>query len=311
MKRFLVKLLIAAAVVEAANLLLLAARFAVMRKDVEETFSVPEGVQVVGVGNSHVGCTLSEADEFRLKTIWDTGMSFPFHYIRFRELERRGVFDRVKVCVMDCDTPALDYFCKADAWQNAKWTLPFSWRYLDVVPISRASLVANLLSDVHFGMRFQLASDVPPDSKPWPTWTPDRKEIAMRGLYGRNWRTPFDWDSDCYLPDWRERFFGLVKDLQARCARHGVRLVFIMTPLASDDPGRTNPLIWNRISDMAERLREMGCECHDYRTACPDDKFRDSGHLLRSSAHEFTRRFYADVLKLPVGEKPARADSRL
>ena len=42
--------------------------------------------------------------------------------------------------------------------------------------------------------------------------------------------------------------------------------------------------------------------CVVYRAACPDNKFRDAGHLLHSSAYEFTKKFYAEVLKLPVGE---------
>ena len=47
----------------------------------------------------------------------------------------------------------------------------------------------------------------------------------------------------------------------------------------------------------------MGIEYYDYRAACADNKFRDAGHLLRSSAYEFTKKFYAEVLKLPIGTK--------
>ena len=301
MKRFLVKLLIAAAVVEAANLLLLAARFAVMQKDVEETFSVPEGVQVVGVGNSHVGCTLSEADEFRLKTIWDTGMSFPFHYIRFRELERRGVFDRVKVCVVDCDTPALDYYYGEAVWKNLQWTLPFAWRYLEYVPLPRLVLIRGLLFDVHPRTTFQIAVERPWEVPNWTTWDPERKKACFRNLYGAGWQTPQDWDSPIYPPHWRGHLFSLILDMKARCDRHGVRLIFLATPLASDDPGRTNPVVRDRVSAVAEKIRSMGIEYYDYRTAYPDEKMRDAGHLLLASAREFTERFLREVVD---GRKP-------
>ena len=56
---------------------------------------------------------------------------------------------------------------------------------------------------------------------------------------------------------------------------------------------------WTAVS---AHVREMGVEYYDFRTACPDDQFRDAGHLLRRSAYEFTKKFYAEVLKLPVGE---------
>ena len=33
-----------------------------------------------------------------------------------------------------------------------------------------------------------------------------------------------------------------------------------------------------------------------------DDQFRDAGHLLRRSAYDFTKKFYAEVLKNPAGK---------
>ena len=301
MKRFVVKFLFAAAVVGAVNLSLTLLRLVWWQKEVDRAFDVPEGVRVVGVGNSHVGCSFAETPEFPVKLFWDAGMSFPFHYIRFRELERRGVFDRVKVCVVDCDTPALDYYYGEAVWKNLQWTLPFAWRYLEYVPLPRLVLIRDLLFDVHPRTTFQIAVERPWEVPNWTTWDPERKKACFRNLYGAGWQTPQDWDSPIYPPHWREHLFSLILDMKARCDRHGVRLVFLATPLASDDPGRTNPVVRDRVSAVAEKIRSMGIEYYDYRTAYPDEKMRDAGHLLLASAREFTERFLREVVD---GRKP-------
>lgn len=307
MKRYVLKFLLAAAVVGAVNLSAVLIRLAVWQKEVDRVFDVPEDVRVVGIGNSHIGFALSEGPEFHAKTFWDTGMSFPMHYARFRELERRGVFERVKVCVFDCDTPALDFFYTDKLWQNTKWSLPFAWRYLDSVPLPRWQLVCDLLFDLHLKSRFELSVVRPPDPPNWTTWTPERKEACFKSLYGPNWRTPLDWDSDIYPANWRERFLDLVRDVKARCERHGVRLVFVATPLTSDDPGRTNPLVWNRISEIAEQIRGLGCEYYDTRADYADDKFCDAGHVLSTTAADWTRKLYRKIFSTSSQNFPVKA----
>ena len=86
----------------------------------------------------------------------------------------------------------------------------------------------------------------------------------------------------------------MIGDMKARCAKRNIRLILVATPLASDYPDRNA----QRLTDVAARVRALGVEYCDFRLACADEKFRDAGHLLPSSSYEFTKRFYAEVLKI-------------
>ena len=300
MKRFFINVLFAAGLFLVLDLLVIICRVALAQRAVDEAFDVPPGTEVVFIGNSHTGCTWSDASEFRNRKVWYHAMGFTLHYLRFLELERRGVFEKgVRACVVDCDSSALDGFKTALIGSNFRGSLPFSWRYLDRVPES-FFVAIDVLS--HASGLYVLTCDAPPEEPDWTTLSPRRQEDFFVHNYGKDWRVTQDWASSDYPKNWQEAFFAMVRDMKVRCSRHGVRLIFYAAPLASNDPNRTNPVVYRRISSVAEKIRSMGIEYYDYRAACPDNKFRDAGHLLRSAAYEFTKKFYAEVLKLPVGK---------
>ena len=225
-------------------------------------------------------------------------MGFVIHYLRFLELERRGAFDKgVRACVVDCDSSALNA-CKTSRLEsNFRASLPFSWRYLNRVPAPFRVAIDVLC---HASRFYDLATDAPPEVPDWTTRTEEEKWSYLKDFYEPAGILETQWDSDAFPRDWQDRFCEMVADMKARCDKRGVRLIFFASPLASDYPDRNNAFVYQRISSVAEKIRSMGIEYYDYRAACPDNKFRDAGHLLRSSAYEFTKKFYAEVLKQTV-----------
>ena len=301
MKRFLLKVFFATIFALLVAVSVIALRIALAQKAVDVAFDVPPGTEVIFIGNSHTGCSWTEAPEFRDRKVWNHSMGFPIHYVRFLELERRGAFDRgVKTCVVDCDKTSLAGFKTQVIYENMLTSLPFAWRHLTALPLPLREVVVEIFS--HASWDFSIAGEPPEDDHVWTELPEARQKAFFAHNYGASWQTPAAWDSVAYPVDWQTRFYEMVADMKARCDRHGVRLILFASPLASQDPGRSIPGIAQRISDVAARVREMGVEYYDYRTACPDDQFRDAGHLLRRSAYEFTKKFYEEVLKLPVGE---------
>ena len=300
MKRFLIKVLFAAGFALLVAVSVIALRIALAQKNVRAAFDVPPGTEVVFIGNSHTGCTFYEAPEFRNRVVWQSAMGFLFHYLRFLEMERLGLLDGgVKTCVVDCDSPSLDCFLKSAIVQNAIAIFPIVWRYLDKIPVSNGEILFEAF--LRSGCDYSFREEVPQEVSNWTTRARERREVYLKVLWYSN-GVPPDWDSEAFPRDWQTRFYEMVADMKARCDKRGIRLVFFASPLASDYPDRNDPLVYRRISDVAARVRSMGVEYYDYRTTCPDNKFRDAGHLLRSASYEFTKKFYAEVLKLPVGE---------
>ena len=149
---------------------------------------------------------------------------------------------------------------------------------------------------------FALQGCPPLDETNWTTWPLEKKRKCLVRFYGEKWTELRAWDTDEFPSNMPRRFDDMVRDLKMRCDKRGIRLIFFASPLASDAPDRVNPAIWRQIEDLGRRVQELGAEFYDFRCVYPDEKFRDTGHLLRSASYEFTKKFYAEVLKLPVGE---------
>jgi len=148
----------------------------------------------------------------------------------------------------------------------------------------------------HPGNGFGFCETPPPEVPNWATRRTEKKADLQKPRDAN--ARPFqlaDIASDEYPHNWQNQILDRVRDMKARCDRHGVRLILFAAPLASDCDERTNPGTWALVTEFATRVRALGVEYYDFRLACPDEKFRDAGHLLRSSSYEFTKRFYAEV----------------
>ena len=158
---------------------------------------------------------------------------------------------------------------------------------------------------LNVGMRFPKQAIPPPEAPDWTTWSPEKKRARVI-LFQREmtWYVPEMWESgrNPFPKDFMTRFDEMVLDMKARCAKRGIRLIFFASPLTTDSSNRANPLIWKQGEDLKNRVRALGCEYYDFRCAYADDRFLDDNHLLRSTSYDFTKRFYTEILKLPVGE---------
>ena len=178
--------------------------------------------------------------------------------------------------------------------------LPLTWRYWDRTLLTKGEILRAVLT--HPGNGFGFRETPPPEFPNWATRPAEERKrlLTFCGVNTRRFRSS-DIMSDEYPHDWLNRILDRVRDMKARCDRHSVRLILFASPVASDANERTNPDTWRLVTEFAARVRALGVEYCDFRTACPDEKFRDAGHLLRSSSYEFTKRFYAEVLKISVG----------
>lgn len=259
---------------------------------VDETFNFPNGVQVVCIGNSHTGCTWFESEEFHNKVLWTSSTGFTFHYLRFLELERRGALNKgIKVCIVDCDGPATRGFKKESLRARFLDCLPFAWRYIDQMPESVLTLAYEVLTNT--GHDFHILEKPPEEVPNWTTRTKEEQKSNILHQYGVN---PEVWDPALYPEEWEASLLKMVSYMKNRCERYGIRFICFAAPLTSQSPARANKVVWDRETAIIEKVRDLGCEYYDFRLSVPDNKFRDSHHLLKSTSYDFTKKFYRDVL---------------
>ncbi len=299
MRKFVIQAIAAAGMLLAIDVAVIVARVALAQKDVAAAFAVPPETVAVFIGNSHTGCTFTEAPEFRSRVVWRSATGFALHYLRFLELERRGAFDgNVRACVVDSDWPSLFCCKRKSATQDFLDMLPLTWRYWDRTLLTKGEILRAVLTHPNNGFSFR--ETPPPEVQNWATRRAEERANLQKPRDAN--ARPFqlaDIASDEYPHDWQARVLDMIRDMKARCDRRGVRLILFASPLASD--ARTSPDRGALVTEFAARVRALGVEYCDFRTVCADEKFRDSDHLLRSSSYEFTKRFYVEVLKIPVG----------
>ena len=300
MRKFVIQSIAAAGLLLAVDVAVIVVRVALAQKDAAVAFAVPPETVAVFIGNSHTGCTFTEAPEFRNRVVWHSGTGFMLHYLRFLELERRGAFDaNMKVCVLDCDSSILGCAREPIA-KDFILMLPLAWRYWDKTLLTKGEVLRTVLMNP--SKHFTFCSKPPPEIPDWTTRSKAERmdHLKHMGVVARRFQMS-DATFDDYPHNWLNRLLDIIRDMKTRCDRHGIRLILFASPIASDANERTNPAVWNLTTKFAARIRKMGVEYYDFRTAYTDEKFRDSAHLLRSSSYEFTKRFYAEVLKIPVG----------
>lgn len=303
MKRFLLKIGIALGLVVVLLVGVLLGRTVRGMQKAKKVFSVPSGTEVLFIGNSHTGCTFAEAPEFRNRVLWYSGCGFVFHYLRFLELERRGVLDQgIKVCVFDCDSKSIGGNQTWALKENFLVSVPFAWRYLNKIPMSKL----EILEEVFLQWRGKTRLTVRPFSETprWTTFSSEEKEASLANYWGKDYLKPRMWDvnSAGYPRGLKESLDNMICDIKKRCEERGIRLIFFAAPLPSEAPDRANPVIWKQGEDWGAHVRSLGCEYYDFRRSVPDDQFMDAGHLLPSGAYAFTKWFNTEILKLPVGE---------
>lgn len=299
MKKFIKGVLSVSALTSCALACIFLLKIVWWQKEVARHFEIPKGTEVVCIGNSHTGCSWFESAEFRNRVLWKSATGFMWHYLRFRELERRGSLDAgVKVVVMDCCGPAMGGFNKMSMKKRFLDNLPFAWRYMRLIPIPMQDLLMEIVCNMNH--RYSI-SEVPPDEvADWTTRTEEEKQSNIINQYGKEVRV---WNADEFVDDWQNIYLKLLGDVKLRCEHHGVRFICFAAPLTTQSPARANPMVWDRESMMLEKVKEMGCELYDYRTSCPDNWFRDSHHLLKSSSHKFTKKFYENILEYKFDSK--------
>ena len=293
MKKFLASLLLAASVWLALMILPLAIRTALWQRRAAELYSVPDGVEVLCIGNSHTGCTWSEDAEFGFMKAWRSGRAFPFAAMRLMEFDRLGQLDGVKVCIMDCDRTTFAAMTEKKIRQGYSESFAQFFRYLGLSPLPAVELLAD--AAMKWFKEWPLpdgAGGRPADDRRWT----ERTAAERAGNIAREY-SPEVWNSVRPVAGADANVLMMARRAQEICDRHGIRLVLFAAPVTSDNPERTCPEVYSRELDaLVGRLRAAGVEYLDLRAACPDEWFRDCHHLSAEGSRAFTRKFIEETL---------------
>lgn len=274
-------------------LLIVFVRICCAQSTIDRLYSVPLQVEVLCVGSSHTGCTWRESPEFKNRVLWNTSRGLPFSLMRLRELERRNGLDGVRVCLVDCDIPSVSGLNFEAVRSQFVEELPISWRYLSAFSVSAVRLISESL--LNCGTPFSFQGKVPEgdDDRPWLSHSAEERLAHLKRVHG---------DADTAgcpksLPsDYGEQALEIVKELKRICDCHGIKLVLFASPQTTDNPARVSRERYAWAFDVVDRIKALGVTYYDWHDACPDDMFRDEGHLTQQGAYMFTENIFRELV---------------
>lgn len=249
--------------------------------------SMGQGRDVLFIGDSHVGCSISTAPKFHNRVIWMGGLGHQFTYMRLLEMDRLGELDKVKTLVLEAGYPI---FCEQEKdrlMRNWKTLLPLSWRYASLLPISRFELYVRLTSDVLDGI--ELIHDAPANFellRQAQSWRAKNLKQEFDTHYG--WMG----HPDKMAIGWEVNLMTALQGIKSICHKKNIRLIFYSSPLSSFYRERITQRHEELFNRHAALVRSLGCELFDCRSSCPDSEFMDTHHLRQACNGRFTECLY-------------------
>lgn len=280
--------------------LLLTCRFRDCAQRADRFLSPRAGTKILVLGDSHARAFVEGACGIR--KIAATANPLNMSLMRLKEFEKRGGLKGVDTCVVTfCHTAFCEMTCEAQ--MLAMWHfLPLSLDHIDLMPMNRFDLWSGLLDVTirNIGETPSVAWDYskvdPADDRPSLAERPaEWVRRAARETLARH----FSWEKrpESLVQDMDGFLVRIMMEMKSICDAHGVRLVFVSTPLP--EVYRNGIPDWAKLqfSDWQDRIRSLGIKYFDCMDIGAPEWFMDADHLNDKGAKRFTEMFCSRYLK--------------
>ena len=268
----------------------LAFRIVLWATSVDRVYDLPKDVDVVFLGNSHVGRFIVQDKRFKNRTIYVNNSTLIASLWRMSELDRRGALSSVSAVVVTYDTSSLRKHREL-SHEDSLIEAPLMFANYNVVPAE------------------YLCRSILPIFWSWHSWILDVSYQEWRKEPSSPEKTfadlPLDKQRAMLQPNRKSNYSfaehrnmtsNILEQMKVICNRNNIRLILLATPLLSkhrDYPvnGEVDGLL--EAFDLA---KSIGIEVYDYRTRMNDCDFADPSHLTRRAAWVFTKLFLSEIL---------------
>ena len=299
MKRFVKTIIIAAIIPLLFVAVVLLVRGILLEQRARRLFSTDATQTVLVMGDSHADHAFVENVDYGIKMLTFHSTPMNVSLMRLLELERRGGLTSLRVCVINlCNTSTAQWGYKGQI--ESTWRmLPFSLRYVNLVPMSRWRLVYGLLEITARNLNEMppVATDASTRGEQIPMierseeWIKASAKAAIKRHFGSREENP-----EKFIPDAFIHLDKAIVSIKEVCDRHGIKLVFFSAPLCKEYSD--NVPEWGRenLARWVSRVKELGAYYFDYREWGTRECFYDPDHLCKKGAEKFTKMFYEEVL---------------
>lgn len=292
MRRFIAQVCLFLSLVVAMSLGVVAVRVASHAEEVEATMKLEPWQKILFIGDSHIGCTFIQSQQYENCVLWESSMPQQFTLMRLREMEKRGALNGVELLVLDIGLQSIGQ-------QRVKRMKEFWWRMIpisiyhpDVLPLSTWDRIDQVVKKPNG--RIHVREDMP---------TADvsvlkRTREAQEADFQETTETHFEWinRSDEMCCDWSDSLRRAIDEISVICRRNDIPLVFITAPLTSYYVEAIPKDVNEKLREFTDQIAHKGIPYYDLRDWGEDDDFRDCFHFRYSGAMKFTEWFYREIV---------------
>lgn len=301
MRRFLVQVCLFLFLLVASSLGVLTVRFANYAEEVETTMKLEPWQKILFIGDSHIGCTFIQNQQYENCVLWESSMPQQFTLMRLREMEKRGALNGVELIVLDIGLQSIGQQ-RVKRMKEFWWRmLPISIRHSDVLPLSIWDKIDQFVKKPNG--RIHVRESMPTADVSVLTRTRESREADFQ----KTAETHFEWinrptEMCC---GWNDSLKCAIDEISLICKRNDIPLVFITAPLTSYYVEAIPKEVNEKLREYTDQIAHNGIPYYDLRNWGEDDDFRDCFHFRYSGAMKFTEWFYKEIIPLHRKRNPS------
>lgn len=301
MKKFLSNCCVLGFVASVCILLVFVYRYVKLQGMADAVFSLKAGQHILVLGDSHAENSFVEEPGNGIKMLTYSGSPINVSLMRLLELEKRTNLSGIDVCVVNfCYTYFLEWSYKFQI-ESAWRLLPYAFRYLDLLPTRRIVAIKGLVdfTSQNINEMPPLAADLSqrlnwgmPITEHSEEWVSEQLNDAL----GRHFRLR-ESQPELFVPDTPNHVRETLVAFKELCDRHAIRLIFYSSPLSREYREGIPHWAKEEFDGLVDEIRNLGAEYYDFMGWGDRALLRDSDHLNKSGAEEFTKMFCDEVIQ--------------
>ncbi len=263
--------------------------------NLESTYSIDPQRDVLVVGSSDAGCSITEGAEFHNMVAWTSRSSISTISMRLKEFERRNQLGCVKTIIVPFSVKTLSIQADTVLSERFYSDLPMSWRYFGETPGSVFSLLRHVATHLRFPMGFTLSFEEVPVSKSLAERSDQERQEYFKKATALSKNMILEGN---LIAGWENSVKSAIGEMLEICQRHDIRLVFYQAPFYEVFRRNVPKASLDKEAELIDWIRGKGIEYASDFCSLEERDYYDWVHLTLAGSLKFTKSLYS-ALNIP------------
>lgn len=261
-------------------------------RDLQRGNEINSGTRYLFIGSSAIGCGICESNSFANTVLWRTQVPPQFTLMRLRELEKIGRLDGIETVIFELGYQSIQQNSKEVMNRLSVEMAPFSWKYLDLLPIRIEAFLYRLIKNRQAPYQVRERGHPAPSvslSQKAESWIAD----DLKRVCDAYFEVPRSEKLMC--KGWQDSLTNAICGIEDFCRKHAIRPVALLCPVCSRFRRAVPADAEERFAKLLKACVSYNIRVVDGRSAIKDGDFMNVNHLNAKGAALFTEWLYREA----------------